>query len=81
VVHRSRREILGCHIVGERAVDICQVASVAIAARMKVPDLVRISFSYPTYAGVLALAAARAAYLTGSSSTAPGLALSKVTPE
>jgi pyruvate/2-oxoglutarate dehydrogenase complex dihydrolipoamide dehydrogenase (E3) component len=35
VVDSVTREILGCHIVGERAVKIAQVVSIAIAARMR----------------------------------------------
>ena len=60
VVDRGSREILGCHIVGERAVDIVQVAAVAIAAGMTVDALARIPLPYPTYAGILGRVAARA---------------------
>jgi dihydrolipoamide dehydrogenase len=61
VIDRARAEPIGCHVVGERAVDICQTAALAIAARMSVHALSRIPLSFPTYAGILALAAARAA--------------------
>ena len=53
--------ILGCHIVGERAVEIVQAASIAIAARMRVDELACIPLSFPTYAGILGRAAYRAA--------------------
>ena len=53
--------ILGCHVVGERAVEIVQAISIAIAARMRVDDLARIPLSFPTYAGILGCAAYRAA--------------------
>ena len=53
--------ILGCHVVGERAVDIVQVVSIAIAARMRVDDLARIPLSFPTYASILGRAWYRAA--------------------
>jgi dihydrolipoamide dehydrogenase len=52
---------LGCHIVGEPAVEITQVAAIAMAAGMRVDDLAKVPLSYPTYTDVLALAAAGAA--------------------
>lgn len=61
VVDRADHRLLGCHLVGERAVEIAQIAAVAIAAGMSVDDLARLPISYPTYAGVLGRAAAMAA--------------------
>lgn len=61
IVDRATCMILGCHVVGERAVEIVQVVSIAIAARMRVDDLARIPLSFPTYAGILGRAAYRAA--------------------
>jgi pyruvate/2-oxoglutarate dehydrogenase complex dihydrolipoamide dehydrogenase (E3) component len=61
VVDRTTCRILGCHVVGDRAVDITQVAAMAIATAMRVDDLAQIPFSFPTYAGILARAAASAA--------------------
>jgi dihydrolipoamide dehydrogenase len=58
-VDRQTRLILGCHVVGERAVDITQVAAVAIAAGMRVDDLARVPLSFPTYAGALGRVAAK----------------------
>jgi len=43
--------------VGERAVDVVQLAAVAIAAGMTADDFARIPLSFPTYAGVLGRAA------------------------
>jgi len=60
VVDRSSYKILGCHVVGERAVEIRQVAAVAIAAGMRVDELAQIPLSFPTSAGILARAAATA---------------------
>jgi pyruvate/2-oxoglutarate dehydrogenase complex dihydrolipoamide dehydrogenase (E3) component len=60
IVDRQTREILGCHVVGERAVEVTQVAAVAIAARMRVDDLAQVPLSFPTYAGVLGRVAAKA---------------------
>lgn len=59
IVDRQTRLILGCHVVGERAVDITQLAAVAMAARMRVDDLAQVPLSFPTYAGALGRVAAR----------------------
>jgi pyruvate/2-oxoglutarate dehydrogenase complex dihydrolipoamide dehydrogenase (E3) component len=61
IADRKTYRILGCHFVGERAVEITQVAAIAIAAGMRVDDLAQVPLSFPTYAGVLALVAADAA--------------------
>lgn len=66
VVDRDSNEILGCHIVGERAVEMAQMAAVAMSAKMKVGDLARIPFSFPTYANVFGRAALRAVRLLGN---------------
>ena len=60
IVDRITHRILGCHVVGERAVEITQLAAIAIAARMRVNDLAHIALSFPTYAGILAQVAASA---------------------
>jgi dihydrolipoamide dehydrogenase len=61
VVDRKTGAILGCHVIGERAVDIAQAAAIAIAGGMRVDDVARVPLAYPTYAGVLGRAAASAA--------------------
>ena len=61
VVDRKMGAILGCHVIGERAVDIAQAAAIAIAGGMRVDDVARVPLAYPTYAGVLGRAAASAA--------------------
>ena len=61
VVDRKTAQILGCHVVGERAVEIVQVAAIAISAGMRVDDLARVPLAFPTYTGNLAYAAADAA--------------------
>jgi len=60
IVDRETRGVLGCHVVGERAVEIAQVASIVIASGMRVDDLARVPLSFPTYAGVLGRLAASA---------------------
>ncbi|MBV8365310.1 MAG: NAD(P)/FAD-dependent oxidoreductase [Candidatus Eremiobacteraeota bacterium] len=61
VVDRRTGRILGCHVVGERAVEIAQVVAVAMTAGMTVDDLARIPLSFPTYAAIIGRAAYRAA--------------------
>jgi pyruvate/2-oxoglutarate dehydrogenase complex dihydrolipoamide dehydrogenase (E3) component len=65
IADRKTSKILGCHVVGERAVDIVQVAAIAIAGGMRVEDLARVPLSFPTYAGILVNAAAGAARQLG----------------
>jgi pyruvate/2-oxoglutarate dehydrogenase complex dihydrolipoamide dehydrogenase (E3) component len=60
IVDRETHRVLGCHIVGERAVEIAQLASIVIAAEMRVDNLARVPLSFPTYAGVLGRLAASA---------------------
>jgi len=61
IADRENYKILGCHVVGERAVEIIQLAAIAIAAGMQVDDLAHVPLSFPTYAGVLGRVAASAA--------------------
>ena len=61
VVDRERHTILGCHVVGERAVELAQLAATAMAARMPVEQLAQVPFSFPTYASALGRAAVLAA--------------------
>jgi dihydrolipoamide dehydrogenase len=65
VVDRASCRILGCHVVGERAVEIAQLAAVAMTAQMRVDELARAAISFPTYAEVLFYAAVRAAIELG----------------
>jgi pyruvate/2-oxoglutarate dehydrogenase complex dihydrolipoamide dehydrogenase (E3) component len=68
VIDRNAQTLLGCHIVGERAVEVAQMAAIAMSASMKVRDLARIPLSFPTYANVLGRAAIRAARELGDKS-------------
>jgi pyruvate/2-oxoglutarate dehydrogenase complex dihydrolipoamide dehydrogenase (E3) component len=61
IVDRETRMVLGCHVVGDRAVDIVQTAAIVIAARMRVEDLACLPLSFPTYTSILGRAAAVAA--------------------
>ena len=68
VINRSTRQLLGCHIVGERAVEVAQMAAIAMTAGMSVDALARIPLSFPTYANVFGRAALRAVRTLGGSS-------------
>ncbi|HET7072594.1 MAG TPA: NAD(P)/FAD-dependent oxidoreductase [Mycobacterium sp.] len=62
IVDEATAEILGCHVVGEQATNVVQVASIALAAGMRrVDDLARAPVSFPTYAEILIATAVRAA--------------------
>ncbi|MEU8817301.1 NAD(P)/FAD-dependent oxidoreductase [Actinoplanes sp. NPDC048796] len=67
IVDTATHQIIGCHIVGERAVEIAQVAAVAVAAAMPVEQFIRIPLSFPTYTNVLGRAALNAARQLGVS--------------
>ena len=60
IVDPQTHRILGCHVVGERAVEITQLAAVAMTADMGVDQLSQVALSFPTYAGVLGRVAASA---------------------
>jgi pyruvate/2-oxoglutarate dehydrogenase complex dihydrolipoamide dehydrogenase (E3) component len=65
VVDRASCRILGCHVVGERALEIAQLAAIAMTAQMPVDEIARVAVSFPTYAEVLVYAAVRAAIELG----------------
>lgn len=62
IADRLTHKILGCHVVGERAVEIAQVASIAMASGMRVEQLAQVPLSFPTYAAILGRLAAKAAH-------------------
>jgi dihydrolipoamide dehydrogenase len=61
IVDRKSHTIQGCHVVGERAVELAQLAATAMAAEMPVEQLALVPFSFPTYANALGRAAIVAA--------------------
>ena len=61
IADRPTGKILGCHVVGERAVEIAQVVAIAMAGGLRVDKMAKVPLSFPTYAGILARAAYRAA--------------------
>ena len=65
IVDRQLHTILGCHIVGERAVELAQLAAIAMASKMKIEQLALVPFSFPTYANAMGRAAVKAARQIG----------------
>jgi pyruvate/2-oxoglutarate dehydrogenase complex dihydrolipoamide dehydrogenase (E3) component len=61
IADRQSHRVLGCHIVGERAVELAQLAATAMAAQMPVEQLALVPYSFPTYANALGRAAVSAA--------------------
>jgi pyruvate/2-oxoglutarate dehydrogenase complex dihydrolipoamide dehydrogenase (E3) component len=61
IVDKGTAKILGCHVVGERAVEIVQAAAIAMTGNLGVDALAKVPLSYPTYIGVLGRASANAA--------------------
>jgi len=61
IIDRELHTIVGCHVVGERAVELAQLAATAMAAEMPVEQLALVPFSFPTYANALGRAAIVAA--------------------
>jgi dihydrolipoamide dehydrogenase len=71
IVDRASYKILGCHVVGDRAVEISQVAAIAIASGMRVDALAHVPLSFPTYAGTLGRAAAMATRQLNTNASKP----------
>lgn len=63
IVDRRTQTILGCHVVGEQAVEVAQMAAIAMTAGITVETLAAIPLSFPTYANVFGRAALRAVRL------------------
>ena len=68
MVDRDTRQILGAHVVGERAVETIQMAAVAIAGGVTADALDHIALSFPTYVESLGRAAHLAVRQLGASS-------------
>ncbi len=57
IADRDTRAILGCHVVGERAVDTVQLVTAGMAAGLTVDRLADLPLSFPTYGAVVGWAA------------------------
>ncbi len=65
IVSTERHRVLGAHVVGEQALESVQLVATAIAADMWVEDLAEVEIAYPTYTGIVSLAARRASEQLG----------------
>ncbi len=59
IAARDTQMILGAHVVGEQALEVTQIVAAAMAANARVGDLARLEIAYPTYSGIVGLAARR----------------------
>ncbi len=57
IVSRGSREILGAHVVGEQALEVVQIVAAGMAAGMRVEQLADLELAYPTFTGIVGLAA------------------------
>ncbi|BDI32834.1 dihydrolipoyl dehydrogenase [Capsulimonas corticalis] len=57
IVERETRQILGAHVVGEQAVEIVQLVAAAMTGGTRVEQLAELELAYPTYTGIVGLAA------------------------
>lgn len=69
IVARETQEILGAHVVGEQALEVIQVVAAAMQANARVNDLARLEIAYPTYCGVVGLAARKIVRELGMNAT------------
>lgn len=60
IVNEDTHRILGAHVVGEQAVEAVQIVAAAMAADMWVEQLAELELAYPTYTGIVGLAARQA---------------------
>ena len=57
IVSRTSHQIVGAHVVGEQAVEIVQLIAAGMAAGTHVEQLAQLELAYPTFTGIVGLAA------------------------
>ncbi|MEJ2350882.1 MAG: NAD(P)/FAD-dependent oxidoreductase [Anaerolineales bacterium] len=57
IISKETHRILGAHIVGEQALEIIQLVAAGMASDMWVEQLAELEIAYPTYTGIVGLAA------------------------
>ena len=57
IVNSETHRIVGAHVVGEQALEIVQIVAAGMAADIWVEQLADMEISYPTYTGIVGLAA------------------------
>ena len=71
IIDRESKLIIGAHVVGEQAVEVVSMVAAGIAGKLTVDQVAEIEFAYPTFAGVVGLAARQIQRELGSVSIAP----------
>jgi pyruvate/2-oxoglutarate dehydrogenase complex dihydrolipoamide dehydrogenase (E3) component len=57
IVDTDTNQILGAHVVGEQANEIVHVIAAGMAANMRIEQLAHLEIAYPTFTGIIGLAA------------------------
>ena len=57
IVSRTSHQIVGAHVVGEQAVEVVQLIAAGMAAGTRVEQLAQLELAYPTFTGIVGLAA------------------------
>ncbi len=71
VVSVESHRILGAHVVGEQALEVIQLVAAGMASDMWVEQLAELEIAYPTFTGILGLAARKAVDILGVMPVAP----------
>jgi pyruvate/2-oxoglutarate dehydrogenase complex dihydrolipoamide dehydrogenase (E3) component len=70
IVDRESKLVTGAHVVGEQAVEVVSMVAAGIAGKLTVDQVANIDFAYPTFAGIVGLAAREIQRELGSVSVA-----------
>ena len=57
IVDRDSKLVIGAHVVGEQAVEVVSMVAAGITGKLTVDQMADIEFAYPTFAGIVGLAA------------------------
>ncbi len=57
IVDRESKLIIGAHVVGEQAVEVVSMVAAGIVGKLTVDQVAEIEFAYPTFSGIVGLAA------------------------
>jgi dihydrolipoamide dehydrogenase len=71
IVSRTSHQIVGAHVVGEQAVEVVQMIAAGMAAGTRVEHLAHLELAYPTFTGIVGLAARQVVRELGIIALAP----------
>jgi dihydrolipoamide dehydrogenase len=57
IVDRGTRLVVGAHVVGEQALEVVQMVAAGIAGKLPIEQFADLELAYPTFAGIVGLAA------------------------